>query len=147
MEQKVKQERDNQKNAKKTSSFSLANVARPLCRELGANLTGWSCFLQEIGRGFWCGSRTSFQSRSRVAYSGGGRRLSGGDGLRRDGAGREVGRQGRREVPSVECRFEPQLHHSLAASHFCISRSACMAGDTVMNGKLWHRARHLATAG
>lgn len=58
-----------------------------------------------------------------MAYSGGGRRLSGGDGLRRDGAGREVGRQGRREVPSVECRFEPQLHHSLAGEslmHFLV---------------------------
>lgn len=104
-----------------------------MCPELGANLTGWSRFLHEIGRGFSCGSRSSFQFRSRVAYPGGGRRLSGGDGLRRDGAGREVGRQGRREVPSVECRFEPELHHSLAASHLCISSSACMTGDTVMN--------------
>lgn len=45
------------------------------------------------------------------------------------GEERGAGRQGRRGVPGVGCACEPRLHHSLAPSHFCISPSACEAGD------------------
>lgn len=63
------------------------------------------------------------------------------EGLGREGRG--FGGQGRRGVPGVDCGFEPRVHPSLAASHFCISRSACVAGgnapEALASGNRWIR--------
>lgn len=134
MGQKVKRVRDKRRMSKRDQSSE--NMAHSVRRAGGETSQVCLASQYETGEGM---EGSSFQFRRR-RLNWGWAKAGWGRGLRGDGAGRGVGRPGRRGARGwgAALSLEPRVTYA------CTCPSA---SRKTMNGERWHAAWHLATAG